>query len=101
MQHRGKSWYTVCTQHTKDHNTLFSRAEKQRISQAVEDVLREINHPEMDVANIRFNLHVFGAEEWSYADIHQNTPETRTGVDPNPWNEVSREILNNAEPLGL
>lgn len=47
----------------------------------------------MDNSDIRFRLTVYGAQSWSYAVIQENTPETSTGVDENPWNENSREIL--------
>ena len=78
---------------------MFSRAEKNKIAQAVEDVLRDINHPEMDLANnpVRFFLHVEGAADWSWADIEPNRPELTVGTDPNPWNEISREIMKEGE----
>ncbi len=73
---------------------MFSVAEKQRIAQAIEDVLRDINHPEMDLNHIRFTLHVDGKESWSWADI---VPNRLARANPNPisaaWNESSRDIL--------
>lgn len=73
---------------------MFSREEKIKISKAIESVLKEINHPEMDITNIKFNIHIEGEQLWSFADIHEPKPETSSGVDKNPWNEKSREILD-------
>jgi hypothetical protein len=67
---------------------MFSVAEKQRIAQVIEDLLREINHPEMDITDIRFTLKVEGKELWSWAEIVPNRLAT---PNPNPiaayWNE--------------
>jgi len=67
---------------------MFSIAEKQKIAKAVEDVIRSIDHPEMDKENIRFELHIFGKQAWSYANIHSNNEPMRG--EPNPWNERHR-----------
>lgn len=64
---------------------MFSTAEKQKIAKAVEDVIREIDHPEMDNKNIKFHLHIDGKESWSYANIHSNNDAMK--MAPNPWNE--------------
>ena len=69
---------------------MFSTAEKQKLSAVVESAIRELNHPEMDNENIKFKLHIDGRESWSWADIHENSKEVGT---PNPWNEVSRKVL--------
>jgi hypothetical protein len=66
---------------------MFSRAEKQRIAKVVEEVIREIDHPEMDNENIRFLLHVQGREDWSYADIRENSA---VHGESSPWNEGDR-----------
>lgn len=72
---------------------MFSRAEKMKIAQAIEDVLKEINHPEMDINDIHFQLHVEGNTGWSWADIHETRKDDTRTVDPNPWNEVARERM--------
>jgi hypothetical protein len=64
---------------------MFSIAEKRKISDAVQDVLRKTNHPELPVGEIRFLLHVEGAELWSWADIRNNGAVINP--IPNPWNE--------------
>ena len=65
---------------------MFSTRQKQLIAQAVEDAIEKIGHPEMDNDNIRFDLHVFGREEWSWADIHENSRKPK--ALPNIWNEI-------------
>lgn len=77
---------------------MFSVEEKRRIAQAVEDVIREINHPEMDNDHIAFSLHVSGRESWSWADIHENSREVRE--TPNPWNEMARNMLRGGRKEG-
>jgi len=64
---------------------MFSIRQKREISEKIQEVLRETHHPELPAGEIQFNLHVKGAEIWSYADIRNN------GVIVNPsinwWNE--------------
>jgi hypothetical protein len=64
---------------------MFSVQQKRDISEAVQKILRETNHPELPQGEIRFHLHVDGAEAWSWADIKNNGAVTNPGV--NPWNE--------------
>jgi len=54
------------------HNKMFSVSEKQYIATKIEELIRELNHPEMDNDNIRFNIHIDGKEDWSWADIKDN-----------------------------
>lgn len=65
---------------------MFSVAQKRAISDAVQKILRETNHPELPDGEIQFLLHVDGAENWSWADIRNNGAVTNPGV--NPWNEL-------------
>ena len=51
---------------------MFSFREKQEISAAVQKILRETGHPELPEGEITFQLHVAGAETWSWADILNN-----------------------------
>ena len=64
---------------------MFSVRQKREIADAVQKVLRATNHPELPAGEIRFLLHVDGAESWSWADIRNNGGVTQPGV--NPWNE--------------
>lgn len=65
---------------------MFSVDQKRRISEAVQVVLRETNHPELPAAEIQFWLHVDGVGPWSWADIRNNGAVSNPGV--NPWNEA-------------
>lgn len=65
---------------------MFSVAQKRAISEAVQRILRETNHPELPAGEIKFKLHVDGAESWSWADIQNNGAVSNPDV--NPWNEV-------------
>ena len=66
---------------------MFSIRQKREISEAVQKILRDTNHPELPPpgTEIRFHLHVDGAESWSWADIVNNGAVSNP--DRNPWNE--------------
>ena len=66
---------------------MFSIRQKREISDAVQEILRATNHPELPKGEIQFLLHVKGEEpEWSWADIGNNGAVDKPGV--NPWNEA-------------
>jgi hypothetical protein len=69
----------------KKEKTMFSVQQKRKISEEVQKILRETNHPELPQGEIQFSLHVDGAESWSWADIKNNGAVTNPTV--NPWNE--------------
>lgn len=75
---------------------MFSVNQKRQISDAVQKVLRDTNHPELPVGEIQFHLHVEGAESWSWADIRNNGAVAAPGI--NPWNEL--QASNCAQPEG-
>lgn len=64
---------------------MFSVNQKRQIADAVQKVLRDTHHPELPAGEIRFTLHVEGAESWSWARIRNNGAVTEPDV--NPWNE--------------
>ena len=64
---------------------MFSVRQKREIAMAVQKILRATNHPELPAGEIQFQLHVEGAEAWSWADIRNNGAVAHPGV--NPWNE--------------
>ena len=64
---------------------MFSVQQKREIADKVQAVLRNTNHPELPEGEIRFELHVYGEEDWSWADIRNNGAVSTPGV--NPWNE--------------
>lgn len=65
---------------------MFSIRQKREIADAVQKILRATNHPELPATEITFDLHVRGAESWSWADIKNNGDVTEPGL--NPWNEA-------------
>jgi hypothetical protein len=66
---------------------MFSVKQKREISEAVQKILRDTNHPELPkTGEIKFLLHVNGAEDWSWADIRENSAVVNPGV--NFWNEL-------------
>jgi hypothetical protein len=64
---------------------MFSVEQKRQIADAVQQVLRATNHPELPAGEIVFHLHVNGAAAWSWADIRNNGAVPNPDV--NPWNE--------------
>ena len=65
---------------------MFSVQQKREISDKIQSILREIDHPELPKGEIQFHIHIAGAESWSWADIHNNGFITNPGI--NPWNEA-------------
>lgn len=64
---------------------MFSVEEKRNISNSVQKILRDTNHPELPEGEIQFELIVLGKENWSYAKIENNGAVLQPAV--NPWNE--------------
>lgn len=70
---------------------MFSIQQKRDISDAVQKILRATSHPELPrEGEVSFNLHVDGAESWSWADIQNNGAVGTPGV--NPHNELMDSI---------
>lgn len=65
---------------------MFSVDQKRAISDKVQAILKETNHPELPEGEIQFLLHVDGAESWSWADIRNNGAVLEPDV--NPFNEM-------------
>lgn len=68
---------------------MFSVNQKRAISNSVQQILRNTKHPELPEGEIRFNLHVDGAESWSWADIVNNGAVSNPSV--NYWNELQAD----------
>ena len=64
---------------------MFSIRQKRDISDKIQKILRDTNHPELPKEEIQFKLHVDGAQSYSWADIQNNG--AITNPDINPWNE--------------
>ena len=51
---------------------MFSVQQKRDISDAIQKILRNTDHPELPEHEIGFQIHVEGAALWSWADICNN-----------------------------
>lgn len=69
---------------------MFSVRQKREISDAIQKILRDTNHPELPEGEIEFVLEVKGAEDWSWAHIINNDAITNPSV--NPHNEAQDAI---------
>ena len=58
---------------------MFSVRQKTEIADKIQKILRETNHPELPDGEIKFQIHVDGAELWSWADIRNNVDATFGG----------------------
>ena len=61
---------------------MFSVKQKREISDAVQKILRDTNHPELPEGEIEFLLHVNGVKDWSWADILNNGRVIVPNVNP-------------------
>jgi len=72
---------------------MFSTKQKREISNAIQEILRSTNHPELPTHEIIFHLHVEGASSWSWADIKNTgavpTKATESAV---PWVWCEAEV---------
>ena len=64
---------------------MFSVKQKREISEQVQNILKATNHPELPSGEIQFQIHIMGAERWSWADIENNGAVINPHI--NPWNE--------------
>jgi hypothetical protein len=61
---------------------MFSVQQKRAISEAVQKILQDTQHPELPTGEVQFTLHVDGAENWSWADIKNNGSVTNPSINP-------------------
>ena len=71
---------------------MFSIRQKREISESVQNILRNTNHPELPKGEISFTLNVKGAEDWSWAVIRNNGSVLNPTA--NPWNEQQDDASN-------
>ena len=64
---------------------MFKKKKKRYISDEVQKILKSTNHVELPDGEIKFHLHVYGKEDWSWADI-KNNGDVKNPI-PNPHNE--------------
>lgn len=69
---------------------MFSVQQKRAISEAVQKILRDTNHPELPDTEIQFHLHVDGAESWSWADIKNNGAVANPSINPHNERQAKR-----------
>lgn len=75
---------------------MFSVQQKRDIAEAVQQILRATQHPELPKdREIRFDLDVFGVEPWSWTNIQNN--EAVVNPDVNPHNERQAELQQNKD----
>jgi hypothetical protein len=67
---------------------MFSVRQKHEIAERVQTILAETKHPELPEGEIQFELHVKGAESWSWADIQNNGVYLNKTPSVNEWNEI-------------
>ena len=65
---------------------MFSVNQKREISNKIQEILRETGHPELPKCEISFQIHIAGAEGWSWADIQNNGAVVTPSI--NPHNEA-------------
>ena len=76
---------------------MFSVNQKRQISDAVQKILRETNHPELPDGEIQFKLHVDGAEGWSWADIQNNGSVDNPSVNPHNEQQDKSSLIHHVE----
>lgn len=67
---------------------MFSVRQKREIADAVQQILRDTQHPELPAGEISFHLSVAGAHPWSFAEIKNN------GAVPNPTINPHNEAMD-------
>lgn len=69
---------------------MFSMKEKRQLSDKIQRLIRETNHPELPEAGteIEFHIRICGRESWSFCDIKNNAAAPSPSI--NPWNEARR-----------
>ena len=70
---------------------MFSVKQKRMIADQVQAILRDTKHPELPDGEIRFSLHVEGAESWSWADIKNNGAIDNPSINPHNEMQASDE----------
>ena len=83
---QGTSTGRMADQGVTGGKVMFSVKEKRHISEQIQKILRETNHAELPDTEIKFHIHVWGAEGWSWADIMNNG--AIDSPSENPFNEM-------------
>ena len=73
---------------------MFSIGEKREISDKIQKIIRDTNHPELPEGEISFHIHIKGAEGWSWADIMNNGQVTHPSINPHNERQDKRSKSN-------
>lgn len=65
---------------------MFSVRQKRQISEKIQKILRDTNHPELPEGEIQFYIRVKGAHTFSWAEIKNNGQIINPSI--NPHNEA-------------
>ncbi len=65
---------------------MFSVRQKREISEQIQQLLSETNHPELPDGEITFIITIRGASPMSWANIQNNGAVSNPSV--NPWKEI-------------
>jgi len=65
---------------------MFSVVQKREISDKIQKIIRDTDHPELPNGEVSFHIHINGAENWSWADIENNEAVKSPSV--NEFNEM-------------
>ena len=55
---------------------MFTPDIKKEIAEEIQTILQKLNHAELPKGEIQFLLHIDGAENWSWANIKNNSAKT-------------------------
>jgi len=77
---------------------MFSIRQKRDISEKIQKILRETNHPELPEGEIQFQIHVEGKEHWSWADIKNNGAVTNPEINIHNELQDKEQINGNPNP---
>lgn len=61
---------------------MFSVRQKREIANKIQKIIRETNHPELPMGEIRFKIHIEGGHYLSWANIENNGAVLSPGVNP-------------------
>lgn len=75
---------------------MFSVRQKREISDKIQKILHDTNHPELPEGEIRFLIHVNGSDPMSWADIQNNGAVESPFVNPHNEAQDAQKISDEA-----
>lgn len=67
---------------------MFSVKQKIEISDAIQKILKNTNHPELPKGEITFSIHIKGVGPWSWAEIVNNEQFKNKKPSKNEWTYI-------------